>query len=200
MELDLQLKYEVGDDGRRHLTIPDDTRAFVISFVKENARKPVGEIAALVQEGHDKLHAALAGVSEAQAKFKPRPDDWSILQLMDHVVTTKQVVGNLCRVLGEGQRPPGFSAEWEEEARQDGVTLTHFATLDEAKKSADAAHTVLLDLIANLDGVNTDARFKHFVFGDLNSREWAVFQRVHDEDHTPHIGKIKATPGFPASS
>jgi hypothetical protein len=197
--MDLQLKYVVGDDGRRHLTIPDDTRAFVISFVQEHARKPVADIAALVQEGHDKLHAALAGVSEPQAKFKPGPDDWSILELMDHVVTTKQIVGNLCRVLGEGQRPPGFGAEWEEEARQDGVTLTRFASLDEAKKSADAAHAVLLGLIANVDHVNTDTRFKHFVFGELNSREWAVFQRVHDEDHTPHIGKIKATPGFPGT-
>jgi hypothetical protein len=33
----------------------------------------------------------------------------------------------------------------------------------------------------------------------MNCRQWAVFQRVHDADHAPGIGKIKATPGFPVA-
>ncbi len=39
----------------------------------------------------------------------------------------------------------------------------------------------------------------YFLFGALNAREWAVFQRIHDVDHTPHIGQIKASSGFPAA-
>jgi hypothetical protein len=30
----------------------------------------------------------------------------------------------------------------------------------------------------------------HPWFGELNCREWAVFQRVHDEDHIRHAGKM----------
>jgi hypothetical protein len=32
----------------------------------------------------------------------------------------------------------------------------------------------------------------HPFFGALNVREWAAFQRVHDEDHIQHAQKIRA--------
>jgi hypothetical protein len=39
---------------------------------------------------------------------------------------------------------------------------------------------------------NIETRAPHPFFGDLNCNEWAVFQRVHDEDHIQHAGKILA--------
>ena len=48
---ELQLTYVLGEDGRKHLTIPDDIKASVISFIRENAAKPSADIAAVVQEG-----------------------------------------------------------------------------------------------------------------------------------------------------
>ena len=35
----------------------------------------------------------------------------------------------------------------------------------------------------------------HPFFGPLNCREWAAFQRVHDEDHVQHAEKILAVVG-----
>src|SRR5262245_37067614 len=93
--IDLKLTYEIGEDGKRHLTIPDDIKAYVISFIRETSAKPSNEIAAVVQEGHDDLCIALADVSEDQARFKPGPEDWSILELMDHVVTVKRFMGGM---------------------------------------------------------------------------------------------------------
>ncbi|HEY8171798.1 MAG TPA: DinB family protein [Dehalococcoidia bacterium] len=197
--MNLQLKYEVRPDGTKSVTIPDESRAMVISFVQENARKPTDAIEAVVQEGHDQLMQALAGVSEAQAQHKPSANDWSILELMDHVVTTKQIVGVLCRSLGDGHRPPGAGAEWEEQSAQDGVTVARFATIAEARAAADTAHSDLLTLIRGLDTVDVETRFRHFLFGALNSREWAVFQRIHDADHTPQIASIKGVAGFPSA-
>lgn len=194
----LGLKYTIRPDGTKSVTISDEARAFVVSFVQDNAKKPTDAIATVVQEGHDALMAALAGVSDAHARHKPSPGDWCILELMDHIVTTQQIVVNLSRNLGEGHLPPGVGAEWEEESRQDGVTLTHFATIEQARTASDAAHADLLTLIAALDAVNLDTTFRHFLFGAFNAREWAVFQRIHDEDHTPQIAAIKASPGYPA--
>ncbi len=194
------LKYTTAADGTRSVTIPDELRAQVISFVRDGGAKTPAEIEAIVQEGHDALMVALAGLSETQASHKPSADDWSVLQLMDHVVTTKQVVAALCRNLAAGRWPPGIGPEFQEQNAQDGVTISRFATILEARSGADAAHG---DLVAFIRGIgaatNVEIRFSHFLFGALNAREWAVFQRIHDVDHTPQIGQIKASPGFPAA-
>jgi hypothetical protein len=198
--MELGLKYTIGPDGAKTITIPDDRRAAVIAFVREGASGPVGEIESIAQEGHDALLAALAGVSEPQAAFKPAAGDWSILELMAHVVTTKQIVATLCRNLGEGHLPPGFGPQFEEQAAQDGVTITRFATLAESLLAAEAAHADLLTTVRRLSGAaDGDVRFRHFLFGALNCREWAVFQRIHDGDHTPQIASIKAAPAYPSA-
>jgi hypothetical protein len=39
---------------------------------------------------------------------------------------------------------------------------------------------------------NLELKAAHPFFGMLNCAEWAVFQRVHDEDHAQHAQKIIA--------
>lgn len=196
--MNLELKYVTDAQGVRHLTIPDERRAAVVAFVREHAQQTPREIEARVQEGHDLLFAALDGVSEAQASYEPSADDWSILRLMAHVVSTKRVVGILAASLGRGERPPGFGPQFEEERAQDGVTIATFGMLAEALAAAVEAHAALIEFIRGIDhATNIELRFRHFVFGALNSREWAVFQRIHDGDHTPQFERIKASPGYP---
>ena len=197
----LQLTYVVGADGTRTLTLPDEKRAMVIAFVRDNAKKSPAEIEAVVQEGHDELFAALDEVSEAQAAWKPSENDWSVLELMAHVVTVKQITFGLSSSLSQGQLPPGAGPEWEEPSRQDGVTIATPATLADARAGAEAAHQLLLGYIRKLDdgAINTETVFRHFLFGAFNAREWPVFQRIHDGDHGPTIGKIRSMAGFPAA-
>jgi hypothetical protein len=144
--------------------------------------------------------AALSSASEVQAAWKPAPDSWSILELMQHVVTVKQLMAGLSKTLASGELPPGFQ-QFTEPSAQDGVTIVKFSTLAEAIAAVEKAHADLLQSIRALDAgdINTDLTFSHFVFGPFNSREWTVFQRIHDQDHTPHIGKIKAESGYPAA-
>jgi hypothetical protein len=201
MDLDLQLKYVKDGTGKRRLTIADDRRAAAIAFVQKQATTPAAEIEAVVQAGQDQLLAALEGVSEAQASWKPAPDEWSILELMAHVVTTKRIMPVLARSLRAGALPPGFGPQLEDEEAQDGVTMAQFPTLAESRAAAVEAHDDLVSVIRTLDDgeFDTETRFRHFVFGALNCREWAVFQRLHDADHTPQIGRIKAAPGYPSA-
>lgn len=196
--MDLQLTYHTRPDGTRYVTIPDATRTAVISFIRDNATTSVADIEALVEEGHRDVIEAVARLSQQQAQHKPSTNDWSILELMAHIVSTKRIIVGLCQNLGEGHWPPGVGAEWEEERAQDGVTVARFETLGEARAAADAAHNDLLALVRKLDSANPQARFKHFLFGAMNAREWAVFQRVHDADHAPQLRMIQAAPNFPA--
>ena len=198
--MDLKLKYVRDDEGNRRLTIPEDRRAAAIAFVQETAQRPPAEIEAVVQEGYESLLAALDGVSETQAAFKPGPDDWSVLELMSHVVSTMRIVALLAAALAEGKLPPGINADSELESRQDGVTIMHFETLAAARETAASAHADMVKFIRSIgDETNTELQFRHFVFGAFNSREWAAFQRVHDENHAPQIFDIKASSGYPAA-
>ena len=198
--MDLKLKYVRDDEGKRRLTIPEDRRAAAIAFVQETAQRPPAEIEAVVLEGHEALLASLEGISETQAAFKPGPEDWSVLELMSHVVSTKRIVALLAAALAEGKLPPGINADSELESRQDGVTIMHFETLASAREAAATAHADMLKFIRSIDdSTNTELRFKHFVFGAFNSREWAVFQRVHDDNHAPQVFDIKASAGYPAA-
>jgi hypothetical protein len=194
------LVYGTAEDGSRTVTIPDDLREFVVSFVRKGGAKTSAEIEAIVQTGHGDLLAALAPLSEAQAAYKPSADVWSVLELMAHVVSTQQIVVALTANLGAGHLPPGFGPQFEEQNAQDGVTISRFDTLAEARAASETAHDQLLAFVRGIDtSTNADVRFRHFLFGAFNAREWAIFQRIHDIDHTPQIGQIKASPGFPAA-
>lgn len=198
--MDLGLKYTAGPDGTKVMSMPDDRRDWVISFVRENAQTSPAAIEAILHEGHDELLAALEGVSEAQAAFKPGADDWSILELLAHEVTVKTSIGGLAAAMATGSLPPGIGPQFEDAKAQDGLIITRFETLAEARDAAQAAHDDIVKFVRGIgDTTNTDVTFRHFYFGAFNAREWPVFLRVHDGDHTPHIGKIKAAAGYPAS-
>lgn len=198
--MDLGIKYTVGPDGSKVMSVADDIRDRVIAFIHETARRSPSEIEAVVQEGQRELLAAIEGVSETQAAYKPGADDWSILELMAHEVSVRQVIGALAGSLRNGALPPGFGPHFEEAKSQDGLIVTRFETLAQARVAAQTAHDAIVAFVRGFDeSVNTDVTFRHYYFGAFNAREWPVFLRLHDGDHTSHIAKIKAAAGYPAS-
>lgn len=185
--MDLRISYVPDDKGVLKADIPDRSKEWVLAFIAEHSVMDPAQIAAVVQEGHDEVLDAIAPLTDAQAKQKASDGDWSVLDAMAHVVTTKQVCAGLCGSLAAGSRPPGIGPEWEEEAAQDGITNVTFETLSAAREAAESTHQQLLEAISKLDSANLDVTFKHYIFGPMNARQWAVFQRVHDGDHIAQI-------------
>jgi hypothetical protein len=200
MDIDnLGISYAIGEDGAPHLTVPDGMRDFVVNFIRTTAVKTPAEIAAVAQEGQDNILRGLAGLSDAQAQYKPAAGDWAILDATAHIVTVKRLMPVLCNALAQGALPPGFGPQLEEERAQDGVTAASFTSVAEARDAAEAAHLDMLAFIERMDQAQTGLRFSHYFFGSMNAREWACFYRVHDGDHGPHLMKIRQSHGFPAS-
>ena len=185
--MDLQITYIPDDEGVLKANIPQRNKEWALAFIAEHSVEEPARIAAIVQEGHDEILAAIAPLTDAQAKQKPSDDDWSVLDAMAHVVTTKQVCAGLCGSLAGGARPPGIGPEWEEEPAQDGITNVSFETLAAAREAAESVHQQLLEIISKLESANLDVSFKHYIFGPMNAREWAIFQRIHDGDHISQI-------------
>lgn len=176
-------------------TAQDEIIERVVSYIRHNAAKEPQAIRELVQKGHEQLVALIDGLSEEQARFQPGPDDWCVLEVLRHVVFAKRGVARVCAGLARGERPAGLGGEGEQ---QDGIVGEAFPTLAAARSALDAAHQELISFIEGpLAQGDLRARYRHFLFGELNCREWAAFQRVHDVDHVNQIGQIKASPGFP---
>jgi hypothetical protein len=180
-------------------TVSDDMSERLIGYIGDNARKDTDAIRALVEKGHAQIMGNLQSMSDEQARFKPAPDVWSALEVMAHVVTTKRGTARISERLARGEVPAGFGGEGEDNrSAQDGIARETFRSVAEASAAAQAGHDALLAFVDSLSPeTNTEARYNHFVFGDLNCREWAVFQRVHDGDHAQQLDQIKATDGYP---
>ncbi len=170
----------------------------VTGYIKHNATKSDEAVLGVIEHGHKQLLESIDGLSEEQATFKPSAEEWSVLDTMQHVVAAKKGVARMCEALARGEQPGGIGGEGEDKQKQDGVTGRTYATLAEATAEAVAANEELVAFVNGLsDASNTEETFDHFLFGALNCREWAVFQRVHDGDHGGQIEKIKAADGFP---
>ena len=178
---------------------PSDVRERITGYIKHNATKSNQAVLDLVQAGHKQLMGLVEGLSDEQATFKPSAEEWSVLDTMQHVVAAKKGVARLCEALARGEEPGGIGGEGEDTQKQDGVTGRTYASLADAVEGAVGAHDELVAFVNKVsDESNTEVTHDHFLFGALNCREWAVFQRVHDGDHAGQIEKIKAADGFPA--
>ena len=98
--------------------------------------------------------------------------------------------------IGNYAQAPAGETEEETKARRNGGCFT----LAEAREAAVTSQEALVAFVNGLsEASNTEETFGHFLFGPLNCRQWAVFQRVHDGDHGNQIEKIKAADGFPSA-
>jgi hypothetical protein len=74
-----------------------------------------------------------------------------------------------------------------------------YAPLAAAREALEEALKGLLEFIDGaMAQANVETRLGHFLFGELNALEWAVFQRVHDGDHSNQIQQITSATGYPA--
>lgn len=172
------------------VSIPDEVKDRVLSYIKHQAAKSTPELKKIVQQGHEQVLAQLAGMSDEQASFKPGPGDWSVLEVLRHVVGSKRGVARRCAVLASGEASESF-----EPAEEVGP----FASLTDAYAALESGHEALLASVRALTpDANVEQQFDHTFFGPLNCREWAVFQRVHDGDHAGQVEQIIAAAGYPA--
>ena len=170
--------------------VNDDIRARVTSYIQHQGTKSKGALADLVRTSQERYVDAVPGVSDVVAVKKPADDEWSIRELTRHVVATERFVVDLIWHIARAQQPP---------PRPGGLGMT---LDDDARPFADwvadlrAANAKMLETILDLpDAPDTSLTPPHPFFGPLNCREWAAFQRVHDEDHVQHAGKILAAVG-----
>lgn len=168
--------------------VSEDIRERVVSYMRHQAGKPREAIMELIRRSHDRYARLIDGVEDERASTKPAPDEWSARELTRHVIASEEMVAHLIRHLGRDEAPPRReNAGLGMMVDDDGIPFA--ALVARLRRTNDA----LLDTLRELPEPAATAKTRpHPFFGELNSLEWAVFQRVHDEDHVQHVQKILA--------
>jgi len=164
-----------------------------------------------LQQTRDGVVVAVKGLSEAQMKFKPGPDRWSVAEVLEHIalvedglfqnVTNKvmksaagaadrdvaKIDATVLAVLpdrsNKEQAPPPFvpNGRW-----------TATEALDHFLKSR-ATTIAFLESTPDLRAHVSDSP----LLGPLDAYEWLLFMAGHSERHTKQILEVKADPNFP---
>ena len=125
------------------------------------------------------------GVTQELADFRPDPDEWSISEVLDHVITSSGRVADLVEALSEGGAPTVDRIDPPRE--ETSLTIAELKT----RLRDDAIEwTALTGRLP--ESPPTDPTAPHPFFGELHARAWYLFQRVHDLDHAGQIEKNQA--------
>lgn len=91
---------------------PSEQAAYYDTYIR---LVPAGDIVQTLSRQHDDTQALLRGLSDAQARWRPAPAEWSVKQVVGHMLDTERVFAlrALWFARGGEQALPGFSqTEW----------------------------------------------------------------------------------------
>ncbi|MGB0034547.1 MAG: DinB family protein [Candidatus Acidiferrales bacterium] len=154
---------------------------------------------------------ATKGLSEAQWKFKPAPDRWSVAEVLEHITLAEKFMYGAA----EGTLKAPAGAPDRDYKKTDAAILGNVPdrstkrqapdqlvptgrwspkdTLDTFLKEREQSITLMKD------SQELRAHVSDSPFGPMDSYEWLLFTSAHSERHTKQILEVKADPNFPKS-
>ncbi len=173
-----------------------------------------------LQQTRNYVVGATVGLSEAQWKFKPAPDRWSIAEIVEHIVLVQEL--ELGPIREQLAKAPAASAD-RDYKKVDAIVVNQFPDRLNKFQAPEAfqpagrwAPSVALDrLLKNygrlieylestpdlrqhtLDAPPLKAISKG-AFESMDGYEWVLATAAHTERHTKQILEVKADPNFPA--
>jgi hypothetical protein len=174
------------------MVMPDEVRQRVVSYMQYQGKKKSRDgLVEMVRTSQDRYIDVIGALDDEMAAKKPAPDEWSVRELTLHVISAQASVADIIARTSRGEPP---SPPKEGQPRGAGMSQPDagrpFAELVDELRTMNA--TTIAAIESMPETPDTSITPPHPFFGQLNCREWAVFQRVHDEDHIQHAGKILA--------
>lgn len=172
-----------------------------------------------LQHTRDGVVAATGGLSEAQWKFKPAPESWSIAEILEHMVLTQELIlGPVCAQLANAPPAPA-----DHDAKQvDALIVSAFPdrtskfkgpeiltpagrlTPSEAIERLSANCVRLSEYLESTPGLRQHAvesrplkAISNGKFQAMDGYQWVLAVAAHTERHTRQILEVKADAHFP---
>jgi hypothetical protein len=169
-----------------------------------------------LHSSREKFMSVIEGVSAAQAKFKPTPGQWSILELAEHIAISDPSLRALIRRALESPAQPELMAQVQandfryhrefrphpkgvNKAPESMCPHDRFATLADAatefKKQREGTIAYAIETQDDL----RDHMIPHPVFGPMDAYQWLMACSLHVESHAHHMEEVKLDPNYPAA-
>jgi uncharacterized damage-inducible protein DinB len=164
-----------------------------------------------LQQTRDGVVAATKGLSEAQMKFKPAPDRWSVAETLEHIALAEDFIfQNVAEKVMKA--PPGPADR--DTAKIDAMVL---AMIPDRSHKAQAPSSLvptghwtpaetldhfLKSRVKTIEFLESTPDLREHVVDSplgqpLDAYEWLLFIGAHIERHTKQILEVKADPNFP---
>ncbi len=168
---------------------------------------------AYLQETRAAVLESTRGLSDAQWRHKPSPDEWSIAECVEHLAI---VEGFLLRRLQQIASAPAASEhELALAAGKEDLIVKDApgrkrkvkgppATLPKGGEpgAALAQFVENRELVIAYAATTSDPLrtrlFPHMVFGPLDGFQWLIFLGAHCERHRRQLEEVKTSAGYPA--
>jgi hypothetical protein len=169
-----------------------------------------------LDESHNEFFAAIDRVSDAQWKWKPAPERWSVGETAEHIVLAEALLLDFVRKAMAAPPNPA----WEEETK--GKTELLIRVMPSRQGKAVAPEPIVPH--EGLTRVQVKERFEkqrndilNFardtrislkehtavhpfpIFGTLSAYQWLIYAPLHTIRHDKQIAEVKATPGYPSN-
>jgi len=155
---------------------------------------------------------ATKGFTEAQWKFKPAPDRWSVAEVVEHLALIEDVVRDILGKLPQAPAPAPDRNVKEVDAMvlakvPDRTTKFQAPEIAQptgrwtpagALEHFTASRAQTTALLESMPGLRAHI-LNHPVFGPLDGYQWIIAVAAHTERHTKQILEVKADPNFPAA-
>jgi hypothetical protein len=181
---------------------PEQVKA--MEYLRERGTElPAPRIAERVGAAFAAMDALLAGVSEAEARRPPRPGEWAIQEVVDHLVETHRASLDELRDLLAGRRPAGgpipaalVSAaplalrfgDLVEELR--GL---HARILDVLHRAPDRPTAARAPVVMVINAREPDGSERPLSWiEEVDWKAYAIIFRLHEADHLSQIKKALA--------
>lgn len=173
------------------------------------------ELVGSVERARNALIDTVANLRPDQATFKPSPDEWSIVENIEHLYLAE--ISGLTKIWAAARqvragvawadaRPNhGKSIEdvvattWKPKELAPGIATPHIGgPLEAWISSLRSLRSVLADLATELDGLDLEAIvFPHYLSGPLDGRQRLEFLRFHMQRYLEQIRRLQSHSAFP---
>ena len=165
-----------------------------------------------LEESRKEFLAAIDGLSEAQWKWKPAPDRWSVGEVAEHIVLGEaSQFANVQKAIASAPDP-----DWETKTKGKTERLVQVLaprlgkvqapeaivpkggmTPAQVKERFERQRAEIVKF-----ATETKAPLKQYIianpfFGPLNAYNWLIYAPLHTMRHDKQIAEVKATPGYP---
>lgn len=160
----------------------------VRGHLRDQIAQGTDHVAQMLQQESERILRLTAELSEQDAAFSPAPGEWSVSQVLRHLIGGYERNRTRVDALMSSRAydgPPTVPGTIPDD------TFASFA--DVRNRYIEARDTILALVRSGDPSRNLEFTTDHVVFGYMNWLEWAIFTLdVHSRDHWGQIEKIRA--------